>query len=273
MKGLLFALMAFLAVSSCSEKPFVIVQVADAQLGFTAADFSQKTGEEYVNDLTYESECLSRAVEYINTIKPDAVVFTGDQVNRADNQEQWDAFAEIISGIDSNISVFHVPGNHDVRFDGDSVDPTPFTSRYGEDRFVYSGKGVNIAGINTNLIKAGDSRESEQVEWLYESVSSLPEENVTIIFGHHSFFLTDIDEEEGYFTATKDERAYYFDLFESLGVDAVYAGHRHASYEGEYRGIRMITTTSVAFQIGDGVPSVRVIKVDDGLISDELISI
>ena len=273
MKRLLFALLAVLAASSCAEKPYVIVQVADAQLGFTAADFSQKTREEYVNDLTYESECLTRAVEYINSMKPDAVVFTGDQVNRADDQEQWDAFAGIISGIDSDIRVFHLPGNHDVRIENDSVDSTPFTSRYGADRFAFSEKGVNMAGINTNLIKAGDSKEAAQVDWLYESLSSLPDENVTIVFGHHSFFMTDIEEEEGYFTATKDERYFYFDVFESLGVDAFYAGHRHASYEGEYHGIKMITTTSVAFQIGDGVPSVRVITIKYCSVSDELVAI
>jgi hypothetical protein len=35
----------------------------------------------------------------------------------------------------------------------------------------------------------------------------------------------------------------------------------------------MKTTTSVAFQIGDAKPSVRVITVQNGIVSDELVEI
>ena len=51
MKRLAYFLISFFALMSCAEKPYVIVQIADAQLGFTAADKSQKEGTEYVNDL------------------------------------------------------------------------------------------------------------------------------------------------------------------------------------------------------------------------------
>ena len=60
--------------SACAPSEFTVVQVADAQLGFTAAENSQRTGEAYVNDLTYEADCLRKAVEYINDIKPDIIV-------------------------------------------------------------------------------------------------------------------------------------------------------------------------------------------------------
>ena len=42
MKRLAYFLISFFALMSCAEKPYVIVQIADAQLGFTAADKSQK---------------------------------------------------------------------------------------------------------------------------------------------------------------------------------------------------------------------------------------
>lgn len=41
-------------MAGCAQNPYVIVQVADAQLGFTAADVSQTNGTEYVNDLSFE---------------------------------------------------------------------------------------------------------------------------------------------------------------------------------------------------------------------------
>lgn len=255
-------------ITACSSDPYIIVQVADAQLGFTAADVSQKEGTEYVNDLTYESECLKKAVEMINDIRPDAVVFTGDQVNRAADEEQWTAFAEIISGIDKSVNVFHLPGNHDVVISEGNVDSTPFTSRYGEDRFVFAERGVRLVGINSNLIKYNDPRETEQKEWLSEVL--LKEDEVSIVFAHHPFFMSAIDEEDGYFQIQKEKRLGYFDLFEDKGVDAVYAGHRHNNAEGTYGTMPVRTTTSVAFQIGDARPSIRVITVSDGAIQDEL---
>lgn len=267
MKRILYLVMAAV-ITACSSDPYIIVQVADAQLGFTAADVSQKEGTEYVNDLTYESECLKKAVEMINDIRPDAVVFTGDQVNRAADEEQWTAFAEIISGIDKSVNVFHLPGNHDVVISEGDVDSTPFTSRYGEDRFVFAERGVRLVGINSNLIKYNDPRETEQKEWLSEVL--LKEDEVSIVFAHHPFFMSAIDEEDGYFQIQKDKRQAYFDLFGDKEVDAVYAGHRHNNAEGAYGTMPVRTTTSVAFQIGDARPSIRVITVSDGAIQDEL---
>lgn len=274
MKKLLFAFLAIaLLLSGCADKPYVIVQVADAQLGFSAAEKSQRTGQAYVNDLSYESGYLNKAVDLINEMLPDAVVFTGDQVNYPDNEEQWEAFAGIISRIDGAVKVFHLPGNHDVHIGSEGVDSSPFTSRYGDDRFIHSDGNVILVGLNTNLIKSGDRLEEEQISWLKASLGGDEKDCVTVLFGHHPFFMTDIDEEDSYFPIMKDRRRFYFDMFAESGVDAVYAGHCHNSFEGEYKGIPMKTTTSVAFQIGDSRPSVRVIRIEDGRISDELVEI
>lgn len=257
-------------MTACAADPFVIIQVADAQLGFTAADVSQKEGTEYVNDLTYETECLEKAVDMINEIRPDAVIFTGDQVNRAADEEQWEAFAGIVSCIDRSVNVFHLPGNHDVIISEGNVDSTPFISRYGEDRFVYADNGVRLVGINSNLIKYNDSKEAEQKEWLTNVLQKEDEDEVSIVFAHHPFFMSALDEDDGYFQIQKEKRQGYFDMFKGMDVSAVYAGHRHNNAEGVYEGIPVRTTTSVAFQIGNSVPSIRVITVADGTIQDEL---
>ena len=119
MKNIFISFVAALCLMGCAQKPYVIVQLADVQLGFTAADESQRNGTEYVNDLTFEVECLKKAVALVNEIKPDAVVVAGDQVHRTWIQEQWTTFESLIADIDPAIKVFHVPGNHDVAFEGD----------------------------------------------------------------------------------------------------------------------------------------------------------
>ena len=273
MKRLAYFLISFFALMSCAEKPYVIVQIADAQLGFTAADKSQKEGTEYVNDLTYEIDWLTKAVSMVNEIQPDAVVFTGDQVNRHYDAEQWDAFAKVISDIDPSIKVYHIPGNHDVIISEGNVDSTPFTDRYGEDRFIHVDRGVRLAGINSNFIKYNDPCEAEQIGWMKDVLTKDTPEEVSIIFSHHPFFLKNIDEEDGYFQIQKDKRQEYFNICTELDVNALYAGHLHNDSEGSYEGIPVSTTTSVAFQIGPAQPSIRVITVSDGEVSDVLITV
>lgn len=271
MKNLfIFMTSLVLLLAGCSGKEYVIVQVADAQLGFAAADRCQREGVAFDNDVTYERDCLLRAVEFINALNPDAVVFTGDQVNYPDIPAQWEAFDEVASMIDKDIKVFHIPGNHDVIIKDSGVDSSPFTNCYGDDRFVHSERGVKMVGINTNLIQYDDSMEYDQIDWLEAVLEKPCKDDVTILFGHHPFFMTDIDEPDSYFPIKASKRHEYFELFSVMDVDAVYAGHRHETYEAEYDGIPMKTTTSVAYQIGNSKPSVRVITVKDGTVSDEL---
>lgn len=269
MKRILFALIVLAAIVSCKDRPFVIVQVADAQLGFDAAVKGQAPGAEYINDLSYEVGFLQKAVTEINSQRPDAVVFTGDQVNLPADAEQWTIFNEVISDIDSSITTLHIPGNHDVFISEGQVDATPFTSRYGTDRFVYQNRKVCAIGINSNLIKYNDPREEEQYEWMKSALEQAGKGAVKVIFCHHPFFLKDIDEEDGYFQIQKSKRRKYFDMFLEYGVAAVYAGHLHDSSEGEYAGIRMKTATSAAYQLGGEEPSCRYIVIQNGAILED----
>lgn len=259
MKKLFIGAAILLAAASCSPRTFSIVQIADAQLGFDAAVKGQEPGAIYVNDLTYEKECFERAAESICGLKPDMIVFTGDQIHRPLDQEQWDAFGELLTLLPDNAVVKHLPGNHDLLISEGKVDCTPFTSRYGEDRFVYKKGRFCIIGINSSLIKHNDPREEEQYEWLKSTLEEAGENTIKVIFCHHPFFVSDIEEEDGHVAIAKDKRKKYFDLFADYGVSAVYAGHLHHSAEGAYRGVAMKTTTSVGYQLGEDKASYRFI--------------
>ena len=255
---ILYCLLTLLA--ACSPKTYTIVQIADAQLGFDAAVKADAPGAEYINDLTYEAECFKAAAEYIRRSGPDMIVFTGDQIHRPLDQQQWDTFNDLLTLLPSDCKVMHLPGNHDVLISEGKVDSTPFTSRYGSDRFVYNVGKFCMIGINSNLIKYDDPGEEEQFQWLKTTLEQSDENSVKVIFCHHPFFLTDIDEEDSYFPIQNSKRKRYFDLFADNGVSAVFAGHRHDNSEGEYKGIKMNTATSVAYQIGEAKPSFRFIS-------------
>lgn len=271
MKKIFFTLVVAVVFVSCS-KPYVIVQIADAQLGISASEKCEAEGREFDDKVTYELSYLKKAIEMVNEMKPDAVVFTGDQVHHVGNSVEWSAFRTAILAISEDIEVFHLPGNHDIYLAFPNIDMTAFESRYGEGSFVHEDGNVKLVGINTNYIKYDDTAEFSQFEWL-ENALRKKNRQTTLVFGHHPFFLEDIDEEDGYFQIQKDKRKAYFDMFARRGVSAVYSGHLHNNAEGEYNGIPSITTTSVAYQIGDAEPSVRVITVDGGEVSDELVPV
>lgn len=269
MKKIILFLLVVAASFSCN-KPYVIVQVTDPQLGFDADVKGQEPGAVYVNDLTYEVDYLNKAVVAINRLKPDAVVFTGDLVHRTSNEHQWFTFLSVISRINEDIKTFFVPGNHDVLTTSTGVDITPYAVYIGQDdKFVYRDRGVNIVGLNTNYIKFDDPREQAQLDWLQGALKKQKKSDVTLVFGHHPFFKEDIDEEDSS-QIQKAKRRTYFDLFKANGVGAVYAGHLHTIREGEYEGIPMRTMTAVAYQLGEAQPSIRIITVSRKGIGDEI---
>ena len=108
MKKYIYIILAMVMAVACTQKSVVIVQIADAQLGFDAAVKGSVPGAEYVNDLTFEVECLKATVAKVNELKPDMVVFTGDQVHLPYDKEQWDAFMEGIADIDPSIEQYHL---------------------------------------------------------------------------------------------------------------------------------------------------------------------
>ena len=175
MKKLLYLAIAALSFAACS-RPYVVVQIADAQFGFTASDKCEAEGVEYDFDVKYERECLTKAVALVNDIKPDAVVFTGDQVHHALHEQEWKAFRRVIYGIDKDIDVFHLPGNHDVQvWDpalniktiGDhTIDMQPYELYNSRSQFCHEEKGLALVGINSNLVKYEDPREGDQFAWL-----------------------------------------------------------------------------------------------------------
>ena len=277
MKKLIILAAVLLAALACSPKTYTIIQIADAQLGFDAAVKGSVLGTEYINDLTYEVDCFKRAAEQISKEQPDMIVFTGDQIHRPLDQEQWETFNGLLALLPPSAEVKHLPGNHDVLISEGKVDSTPFTSRYGEDRFVYMNEDICVIGLNSSLIMHNDPAEAEQYQWLKETLADAGKNTVKVIFCHHPFFVADIEEEDGHVAIPKDKRKKYFDLFADHGVSAVYAGHLHHSAEGEYRGVAMKTTTSAAYQLGEDKASVRrvVLKPGNGkhLVEDSMIEV
>ena len=165
------------------------------------------------------------------------------------------------SGLDKQIKVVCLPGNHDQKISGDKVDCTVFKEHYGADRFALALKGNLLLGINSSYIKHCDpEQEPAQKAWLEEQLGK-SDAKVKILFTHHPFFLHEIDETDGYPVIGRSQRHSYFELFERGGLKAVYAGHLHGEAQGNYNGIEMTTTAATGKPLCHTPSGIRVITI------------
>lgn len=255
----LAAALALLEAVSCGPDTTVIYQVTDSQMGFGARMSGNPDAP--ATDMAYETGKFSAAVEKINATSPDAVVFTGDLVDKYRSEEQWSEFRRIESGLNPEIEKYYIPGNHDVGLSGDSVDLSVWKDKVGDDRFAAVVGNSRIIGINTDYSKYSPDSEEErlQEEWLDAQLSAKSKCEYTFVFAHHPFFLVTADEPEAYFNLRPDLRERYICIFEKNNVDAVLSGHKHENFELCYNGKPFITTSAVGFPLGEDPSGVRVI--------------
>ncbi len=241
-------------------QPTVIVQISDPQMGFYHDN----------RDMEYETRTFSQAIEAVNRLHPDAVIFTGDYVHNPKSEAQWNEFQRIAAQIDPAVKILYVPGNHDVLRKEGSVDMQPYTQRLGADRFNTRIGNVLLTGFNTVYLKdetIDPSKEQAQIDWLTRVLKKRKKNEVSILFSHHPFFLSQINEPDGYSTISAQKRAEYFTLFQKSGVSALFSGHLHDCAEASYAGISMVTTSATGRQLGKAQSGVRIIVVENGRVN------
>ena len=219
---------------------FTFVQLTDIQLGM----FSKNTNNDE------EKRLYSLAIDQINTLKPKFIVITGDFVNQRTDTNQIKAFKQLTSLISNRIPVYLIPGNHDVGQIPDKEKLDFYFRYYPTDKFDFGYKGLQLIGINSSLINSGTEQEQAQLNWLKASLNKKSGKVRKIVFTHHPFFITDINEKDSYSNIPGQKRMEYMQLFKSNGVKMIFAGHYHNNAIAQYDGIEMITTSAVGKQLG-----------------------
>jgi 3',5'-cyclic AMP phosphodiesterase CpdA len=209
-----------------------------------------------------ETALYKKAVEAINRIRPDFVVITGDFVNDRSNKAQWDEFDRITAEINSSITVWLSPGNHDIGQDPAKDDIDKYIAQYGYDRFSFWHKKCRIIGLNTCIIKSGNKDlEEVQFNWLKKELEGQRKARHIILFGHYPFFIKNPDEAETYSNIGLELRSKYLDLFREYNVSAVFSGHLHNNAVSAGGETEMIVTSAVGRPLGEAPSGIRIIKV------------
>jgi hypothetical protein len=159
-----------------------------------------------------------------------------------------------------------MPGNHDVGNEPTEELLATYRERFGPDYYTF--RVGDMAGfvLNSNLEKAPRNVAEEAVkmeEWLKTELAKARRDGVKrlIVFQHHSFFLKDPNEEEGYFNIPRETRARYLKLLHEYGVQQVFAGHYHHNAEGRDGDLEMITTGPVGMPLNGAKSGIRLVTV------------
>lgn len=260
---LIFLIVFGFSLHICAKTPraqFTFVQITDMQMGMISKNLN----------FDEEERLYKLAIAEINVLKPKFVVITGDFVNQRTDTNQIKAFKQLTSFISKRIPVYLIPGNHDVGQIPDKEKLDFYFMNYPADKFYFRYKGVRCIGINSSLINSGTDEEAKQLNWLK---NSLKHPKRTIIFSHHPFFITDINEKDSYSNIPLQKRLEYMQLFKNNGVKMIFAGHYHNNAVAQYDGIEMITTSAVGKQLGKAKSGFRVVTVFKDSISHKYIEL
>jgi 3',5'-cyclic AMP phosphodiesterase CpdA len=251
--GLLFLLLTIgIAGQNPSSAPYFIIQVTDPQFGFIESN----------NGFTSETELYEKIVAAINRLNPELVVITGDLVNNKDDRSQIDEFKRITSKINPSVPVRITPGNHDIGTNPSQRDLDSYITDYGDYKFSLKIRNSSFIGLNSSLIKAGNSEnEIIQYDWLRKELSDSKKSEHIIVFCHYPFFIKSFDEPESYSNQSADARTKYFNLFDEFNVNAVYAGHLHMNSSAQYKNTLMITTGPAGKPLGESPSGIRIIRI------------
>jgi 3',5'-cyclic AMP phosphodiesterase CpdA len=267
--------------------PFEFVFMADCQLG-AYATFSGMTESEVarfaqrdmrvemvprVEGFEWDAERYREAIGAANALRPDFVVMGGDMIDDPASQDQYETLMEITAGLDADIPMYWVPGNHDIA--EDTIVPTPgriaaYREAFGPDYYAFDHGGVRFIALNTVVIdhpeQSGDAL-AEQMDFLRREIDLVVESGARgIVFGHHPLFTREPHEGDTYWNLPGDRRRSLLAEFHRGRITHAFAGHWHRNSVARDGAFEMVTSGPVGYPLGEDPSGIRVVRVEPGRI-------
>jgi 3',5'-cyclic AMP phosphodiesterase CpdA len=266
-----------------AQTRFRFVFLADTQLGcyatFSGLDQAAINGyaergmtvrQAAVTDgFEWDAARYRRAVDMINSIRPAFVLIGGDLIDDPNSDDQTEEFLSITAGVDPEITVHLVPGNHDIA--PDALIPTPqsiarYRERFGPDWYSFVHDRALFVVMNTTVIDhpefVGDEW-TRQREFLEEELSATSRRSVDhlVLVGHHPLFLERPDEPDVYWNLPIERRSGILGLARQAGVRFGFAGHWHRNHIAVADGFTQVISGPVGYPLGDDPSGLRTVDV------------
>jgi 3',5'-cyclic-AMP phosphodiesterase len=222
------------AAGTQRTSPFSFVQISDSHIGFSKP-FNPDAR------VTYRAAVAKIAAM---TNKPDFIIHTGD-VSQLSKDSQFDDADRIVR--ESGLTVFHVPGEHDVLDEGNGK---AFLDRYGKGTkgagwYSFNHRGVHfVALINVLNLKAGGMGDlgPDQLAWLKDDLAAYGSSTPVVVFTHIPLWALYPDWGWG-----TDDASHALALLRRFGSVTVLNGHIHQVQQKVEGHVAFYTARSTAF--------------------------
>ena len=236
---------------------FSFAFIADPQIGMNSPLGLHEPGS--------DKERLDRAITYVNQNAIDFVVFGGNQINNANNENtdfQLDVLEKSLSAL--TVPYYGVIGNHEQ---GDPTQNWKYIKRELPIRFAVSHANTFLVGINSSWLRGdfGDKYLQEEREYLESQLSKAPTNcKHRFVVMHWPLFNYHPLEENTYWNMpNRDE---LINLFKKYKVSCVLSGHWQQDIDAYWHGISLITSvgTSLPLQYSEELSFKVVTVFEDG---------
>ena len=208
----------------------------------------------HLESLNFVPEWAENVLSMVNSVGPDIVLVTGDLTDDGYAQE-YDVAKSYLDRIEAE-NVMVVPGNHDVRNEGDKLFEEIFQTRFPQ----YKDDKVVILGTDSTEPDIDDGRIGRAgCAYIKEALS--PRKEIKILAMHHHLIPI---------PGTGRERNIPVDAGDvlkicvELGVDIVFSGHKHMPWVWKLENTYFITAgTATSRRLkGRYYPSFYVLELD-----------
>jgi 3',5'-cyclic AMP phosphodiesterase CpdA len=269
---------------------FEFIFMADCQLGAYAtfsgmneadiADFAERDMRveivPRVDGLEWDAARYKEAIAAANALRPAFVVMGGDMIDDPRSEAQLETLLEITAGLDPDIAMRWVPGNHDIA--SDTVTPTrdsieAYRSIFGPDYYAFDHGDLRLVVLNTVVVDHPENVTDEWNEQLafltWEAARAEADGTRVVLLGHHPLFIHEPNEADTYWNLPRKRRTTVLNLAHQAGVRAVFAGHWHRNAIARDGDLEMVTSGPVGYPLGTDPSGIRIVRVDPDRITHE----
>ncbi len=183
-------------------------------------------------------------IEEIERLKPDFTMTVGDMIEGYSEDStrltrQWEEYQGLVKSLSAPIH--YTPGNHDITYDGMLDQYQKFV---GDPYYSFDYEDVHFVVMDNSRWNSSDEIPEEQIKWLTKDLKKHKRAPYTLVFFHKPFWFNSLA------VGNPDK---LHDIFVKNGVDAVFTGHFHTYFSGEYDGIKYTSMGSSGGQYRKGV--------------------
>lgn len=170
-------------------------------------------------------------ISEINRLRPDFVMNVGDMIEGYSDdideiRGEWEEYLKQIG--DFSVPLHPTPGNHDIWDDDTGQSLKLYEEFMGRPDYSFDYFGLHIVVLDTSRWEGSDELPQEKLDWLAEDLVNNRDAFYTLVFFHKPFWFE---------TLAHGNPDPLHEIFKKYGVDAVFNGHFHEYFSGEYDGI------------------------------------